>query len=122
MDHSVKIHRENYSFLPERFIRKIEYDLNYIQERKIPELRQIYLFGSCARGEVRSTSDIDLLIITDNKIKDRALAADIRWTLDEKMDGVRTDIVYMNTQTEKENSVFQNAVNRDKKLILEVVE
>ena len=78
MDHSVKIHRENYSFLPERFIRKIEYDLNYIQERKIPGLRQIYLFGSCARGEVRSTSDVDLLIITDNKIKDRALAADSR--------------------------------------------
>ncbi len=121
MEQSVKIYRENYSFLPERFVRKIEYDLNYIQERKIPGLRQIYLFGSCARGEVRSTSDIDLLIVTDSKIRDRVLAADIRWTLDEKREGVRTDIVYTNTQSEKGPSAFQNAVDRDKKLILEVM-
>jgi len=29
---------------------------------------RVILFGSCARGEVRERSDIDLLVITDNEI------------------------------------------------------
>ncbi len=117
---NVEIYRDKYSALPERFVQKIEHDLGYILEKRIPGLKRIYLFGSCARGEVRSTSDVDLLIVTEKKIKDRTLAADIRWTLDEQMDGIRTDIVYKNEETSVENSVFDRELNRDKKLILEV--
>lgn len=49
------------------------------------------------------------------------MAADIRWTLDEEMLGVATDVVYANEESIKENTVFKNIMNRDKKLILEVV-
>ncbi len=119
---NVKIYRDIYSALPERFVQKIEYDLGYILAKCIPGLKSIYLFGSCARGEVRSTSDIDLLIVTEKKIKDRTLVADIRWTLDEKREGVRTDVVYKNEETRVENSAFDRELNRDKKLILEVKE
>ena len=126
MEKTVKKYRERYEQLPERFVRKIEYDLNYIQQKKLPRLCRIYLFGSAARGEVRSTSDIDLLVVTKNQVKNRELAAEIRWTLDEPIDGVRTDIVYRHEGSDgeagKENTVFDREVKRDKTLILEVIE
>lgn len=122
MQGTVKIDTEQYSDLPRRFVRKIEHDLQYILQKQIPGLRKIYLFGSAARGEVRSTSDIDLLIVTEKRIADRELAADIRWTLDEDIDGIRTDVVYTNEEVKKEQSVFNKELERDRKLILEVEE
>lgn len=121
LQENIKIYKENYENLPGRFVEKIEHDIQYILNAGIPGLKKIYLFGSCARGEVRSSSDVDLLILTTHKISDRVLAADIRWTLDEPMKGVRTDIVYKNEESEKLDSVFENVVNRDKKVILEVI-
>ncbi|MBU3874493.1 nucleotidyltransferase domain-containing protein [Faecalicatena sp. AGMB00832] len=121
MDNHIVIYKENYSSLPRRFQAKIEQDIDFLVNAQIPGLKKIYLFGSCARGEVRSTSDIDLLILTDQQIKDRELAANIRWTLDEPKEGVSTDIVYMNEHSVQPDSVFKNVLNRDKKLILEVV-
>lgn len=121
MEQQIKIHKENYAHLPERFVNKIEADISYILKAGIPGLTGIYLFGSCARGDLHSGSDIDLLILTDQKIADRMLTSDIRWTLDEEIDGVRTDIVYMNLSSESEPSVFKRSVSRDKKLILEVL-
>lgn len=122
MQKNIKIYKENYENLPGRFVEKIEHDIQYILNAGIPDLKKIYLFGSCARGEVRSSSDVDLLILTAHKISDRVLAADIRWTLDEPIKGIRTDIVYKNEESEKMDSVFENVVNRDKKIILEVAE
>lgn len=118
----VILYKENYEFLPRRFREKIEQDLDFIMNAQIPELKKIYLFGSCARGEIRSSSDVDLLILTEHKIENRELSANIRWTLDEPREGVRTDIVYMNEQSELPDTVFKNLLNRDKKIILEVVE
>lgn len=114
------VFRDVYANLPDRFVRKIDLDLKYILEKQIPGLQRVYLFGSCARNEVRSTSDIDILIVTEKKLQDRGLAADIRWTLDDEKDGVRTDVVFMNEETKVEASVFHAELDRDKKLILEV--
>lgn len=122
MESRIKIYTEQYDKLPGRFIRKIEHDLDYIQQKKIPGLCKVYLFGSAARGNVRSTSDIDLLIITKNKIENRELAADIRWTLDESIDGVCTDVVYRHEGAESGTVHFEKELEKDKKLILEVIE
>ncbi|MGF0033440.1 nucleotidyltransferase domain-containing protein [Bariatricus sp. SGI.154] len=121
MQENIKIYKENYENLPCRFVEKIEHDVQYILNADIPDLKKIYLFGSCARGEVRSSSDVDLLLLTAHKINDRVLAADIRWTLDEPIKGIRTDIVFQNEESEKTKNVFENVVNRDKKVILEVI-
>lgn len=121
MENCIKIHRENFEYLPKRFVDKIEMDIEYLVKSQIPGLKAVYLFGSCARGDLRSGSDVDLLILTEKKLEDRTLAADIRWTLDEEMLGVATDVVYANEESIKENTVFKNIMNRDKKLILEVV-
>ena len=118
----VKIYRENYQDLPERFARKIESDLQYLAEAGIPGLKKVYLFGSCARGEVRSSSDVDLLVYTEQRLADRKLAAAIRWTLDEPVQGVRTDVVYKSEETSSGYSVFERAARRDRKLIMEVGE
>lgn len=121
MYNNIVLYKESYSSLPKRFQEKIEQDINFLINAKIPGLKRVYLFGSCARGEVRSSSDVDLLILTDHQIEDRELAANIRWTLDEPREGVKTDIVYMNEQSQPSDSVFKNVLNRDKKLILEVI-
>ena len=113
-------YRENYQHLPKRFVEKIESDLQYLLDSGLPDLKKVYLFGSCARGEVRSSSDVDLLVCTEHRLKDRELAADIRWTLDEPVQGVRTDVVYKNVETVTGASVFDTVLERDKILILEV--
>jgi len=113
LNQKIKIYKENYENLPERFIEKIEHDIRCLLERDIAGLKKVYLFGSCARGNVRSSSDVDIM--------DRALAADIRWSLDEPVNGVRTDVVYKNEASEEMKNVFENSVDRDKKIILEVL-
>lgn len=118
----IKIYRENYQDLPERFVKKIESDLQYLVEAGIPGMKKVYLFGSCARGEVRSSSDVDLLVYTEHRLADRELAALIRWTLDEPVQGVRTDVVYKNEDASSGYSAFERAAQRDRKLILEVGE
>lgn len=122
MNQNIRIYKENYENLPGRFIEKIEHDMRYLLNADIAGLKRVYLFGSCARGDVKSSSDVDLIVVTDKKLSDRVLAADIRWSLDEPINGIRTDIVYKNEESEDMKSVFGNIVNREKKLILEVVE
>lgn len=122
MENRIKIYPENYSNLPKRFVKKIEADLEQIQRANFPGLKGVYLFGSCARGKVRSSSDVDLLILTEDKLEDRQSASEVRWLLQEEICGVGTDVVYMNEKSILEDSVFKKMVNRDKKIILEVVE
>ena len=87
MEEKIILYREQYENLPARFKNKIDRDLEYLLDAHIPGLKKIYLFGSCARGDVRSTSDVDLLIVTEEKLTDRMLAAAVRWTLDEDLEG-----------------------------------
>ncbi len=122
MEKNVKIYREEFDHLPARFKRKIEHDLQYLLKAQIPGLKKVYLFGSCARGQVRSTSDVDLMIQTAGRVADRALTADIRWELDQEMDGVRTDVVYTYDNGEAMSRIFKKEVERDRKLIMEVME
>ena len=118
----IRIYREEYKNLPVRFQKKVESDLKYLMQREIPGLKKVYLFGSCARGEVRSSSDVDLLVVTETHLTDRTLMADIRWTLDDPLDGVGTDVVFCYEGGNMSSQVFQKEIDRDKKLILEVLE
>jgi predicted nucleotidyltransferase len=42
--------------------------------KEIPGIEKIYLFGSYAYGKPNKDSDFDLMVITDNEIKDAILA------------------------------------------------
>ena len=35
---------------------------------KVENISRVILFGSCARGEVRNRSDIDILVVTDREV------------------------------------------------------
>lgn len=79
--------------LPVRFTEKLNRDLTYLLKYKDISIEQIILFGSCARGTYKVTSDLDLLAITEESVE-RYIRGDIASELDEEVDGVRTDIVF----------------------------
>lgn len=121
VEQGVKVYYENYAALPRRFSSKIDADLDYILKAGLPGLQKVYLFGSCARGDLKNSSDVDLLIVTADKLSDRELAADVRWTLEESLDGVSTDVVFTHRGALDSSSTFSRVVERDRKLILEVL-
>lgn len=120
MVETFKIFKENYQHLPKRFVNKIDSDIDFILHANIPYLKKIYLFGSCARGVVRNTSDVDLLIVTEKTFTNRTLAAQIRWTLDDDICGIKTDVVYMTEDSMLQDSAFHRIINSEKVIIMEV--
>lgn len=105
--------------VPERFRKKLLRDLDAIEACKIQQLIAVYVFGSCAREELRSTSDLDLLILTKEKIADRVLAANLRSDLEDELDGVSTDVVFMNRASIEENTYFKCTVRKEMICVME---
>ncbi|NLP34973.1 MAG: nucleotidyltransferase domain-containing protein [Clostridiales bacterium] len=79
--------------LPNRFLDKLKKDIDYILKSGINSLEYIVLFGSCANGKLKITSDIDLLIITKEK-PDQLLRGDIASELAEPIKNVATDAIF----------------------------
>ncbi|MFI3209286.1 MAG: nucleotidyltransferase domain-containing protein, partial [Eubacteriales bacterium] len=88
--------------LPLRFEQKLCADIDYILSFDIPELKSIILFGSCARKELRVSSDIDLLVITAEPLE-RSLRGELASVLEEDIDHVKTDCIFY-TQEQYINS------------------
>lgn len=85
--------------LPTRFQNKLKHDIEYILNKCHSNVYEIRIFGSCATGQYRASSDIDLLIIAKEKMEDRTLRGEIQESLDEPMDGVSTDVVFYTVQS-----------------------
>jgi predicted nucleotidyltransferase len=79
--------------LPTRFQSKLRQDIAFVL-KKCEDIYEIRVFGSCATGKFRASSDIDLLVITKEKIQDRVLRGEIYEALDESKDGISTDVVF----------------------------
>lgn len=79
--------------LPDRFLDKLVIDLEYILKNDFISPELIALFGSCVNGKLKVTSDIDLLIITNEK-PDQTLRGDIASELAEPIHSVATDVVF----------------------------
>lgn len=86
------------SGLPERFAQKLAADLDFLLSCHIPGLNAVILFGSCARGQTRPCSDVDLLVLTDDAL-DRSIKGEISSHLEEPVDEVSTDIKFYQTNT-----------------------
>lgn len=78
--------------LSKRFIKKIERDVKALVNEPV-SIKKIILFGSCARDSIRSTSDVDLLVVSDKSLS-RDERNSLRWLLDEEIGGVETDLVF----------------------------
>lgn len=99
--------------LPSRFETKLIADINYLLSYTIADLESIILFGSCARGKPRLTSDIDLLIITTNPLS-RAIRGEISSDLEEPLDAIKTDVVfYTNEQYVHSSRIFTHQVKNE---------
>ena len=87
--------------------------LKIINNAKIPGIRAIILFGNGARGELCGSSDLDLLLVTNEKI-DSSIRCDIRSVLDEEFRGVRTDIVFYTKEVfNGSESLFMKNIRKD---------
>lgn len=99
--------------LPERFSIKLRQDMTYLLSYQDIEIKQIILFGSCARGDCKVTSDLDILLITKESIQ-RQIRGDIASELEEELDQVRTDVVfYSEAVFEQSDSLFIKQVRKD---------
>lgn len=60
----------------------------------VPDVEEIYLFGSCARGEAKWNSDVDIAIVTEERITDRTLRGTVQCELEWlNEDGVKADVI-----------------------------
>jgi predicted nucleotidyltransferase len=91
--------------LPAKFKETIIKNVNFILSNYYDSVDMIVLFGSCARGNPKLNSDIDILILSRNEI-DRQDKIDIRAELCETVDRVSSDIIFYTFET------FKNSTKR----------
>lgn len=85
------------------------------------KMQQLWLFGSAARGDFTATSDLDLLVLTDNEsereISLRVEALEVR----DDVGYPNVDVIVRNPRSLGDGNyvVFNNAVKRDKIVLWE---
>jgi len=57
-------------YMTEKVIKKAIVELKTELEKKFDNVKDVYLYGSVARKQHTTESDIDILVITDNNLKD----------------------------------------------------
>ena len=99
--------------LPNRFEAKLKRDIDYLLAYEGLALEKIILFGSCARGDYKVTSDIDLLVVTSLSTL-RYIRGDIASELDEAIDGVRTDVIFYGREVfETSDSLLMRQIRKE---------
>ena len=103
--------------LKPKFTKKIIQCVDYIV-KTVPSVEEVYLFGSCARGEAKWDSDVDIAIVTKEKINDRTLRGTVQCELEWPNDGgVKADIKFRTRDTQGWSRIFEKLYNEDKKLL-----
>lgn len=108
--------------LPNRFETKLKRDIEYLLAYEGLNLEKIILFGSCARGNYKVTSDIDLLVVTTEST-DRYIRGDIASELDEAIDGVSTDIIFYGKEVfETSESLLMREIRKEGVVIYDALQ
>ena len=96
--------------LPKRFVENIASVVNILVQEVGENLEQIVLFGSCARGNITTGSDIDLLLITKSLIDTHKERGSIR----DMIDDYNVDLVfYSKDRFEESDSLFVKNIKKD---------
>lgn len=104
--------------LPKRFESKLQHDIRYLLNKCLSCILEIRVFGSCASGKYMASSDIDILVITEDKLEDRALRGEIQEALDQPIEGVSTDVVFYTLSSYMEaEDVFSRELRRSSYLL-----
>ena len=108
--------------LPDRYKRGLRAALLVIYSMNIEGLLYVVLYGSCVTGKLKTSSDMDLLIVTEQKLADRQIRSLIREKVDQAAEAwnVSADLVFYTEQTLlTDQSVFTNNVRKYGKIIRE---
>lgn len=98
--------------LPEMFVSALE-SVQRALECEKSEFVEVRLFGSCAKGTYSASSDIDLLILTKNKLEDRAQRSYFREIIDNALHpyGLESDVVFYTVyEFENDKSAFTKSI------------
>ena len=101
--------------LPDRYKRGLHAALRVIYSMNIEGFLYVILYGSCVTGKIKTSSDIDLLIVTEKKLVDRQLRSLIRENVDQTVEllNVTLDIVFYTEQTlQTDQSIFTNNIRK----------
>lgn len=101
--------------LPKRFEDTISTVKGKLLEMKVQNIEAILVFGSVSRGVIKSSSDVDILVILNEPIKDRVLMATIKECEDDNPCDV--DITVMYYANLLYSNTFNRNIMRDSKLI-----
>ena len=105
--------------MDKRHEQAIEYAISVIKEKYAEYVNEAYLYGSCARGEERYDSDVDILLfIKDSMPKEKRLMINAE-TCPDDFTLPDTDIhIYLGCLEEKEdNCFFANVRAEGRKLL-----
>lgn len=103
--------------LPELFLNRIVYSVDFLV-KTVPDVEEIYLFGSCARGDAKWSSDVDLAVVTKKVITDHTLRGTVISILDEPDETETcTDVIFRTPDMQDGSITFQKLFDRDKVLI-----
>lgn len=84
-------------------------DIRELVEQLKPYSRKIILFGSCARGEDNSESDIDLFVLADESEKDTVMRMVSEYKLEREIKPVIFDAIEF-MEMEKDDTVFYKEI------------
>ena len=90
---------ENIKEIGSRFSRGILKCLEIIQQYNIPDLSYIILFGSCARGKMVGSSDIDIAIVTRRSFDDDVIRGRISGRFELLPEDLDADVVFLDEET-----------------------
>ena len=86
--------------------------------KTVPDVEEIYLFGSCVKGDVKWSSDVDLAVVTKKVITDHTLRGTVISILDEPDETeTRTDVIFRTPDMQDGSITFQKLFDRDKVLV-----
>lgn len=97
--------------LPERFTKALSASLKCLYQYRSVEL--VVLYGSCAKNEIKSTSDIDLMVISEEKLDSKSRSI-IRGSVQELDLDVEVDVVFYSKNTfDNSDDIFTKNVRND---------
>ncbi|HHT97800.1 MAG TPA: nucleotidyltransferase domain-containing protein [Clostridiales bacterium] len=104
--------------ISERYKLGIIEAINIILSFKVEGIKQIVLFGSCARFEINISSDIDLLVVTENPILDRILKSDMRSRAEELSSDLKADVVFSTKEMLEESEMLLYQFIREEGILM----
>lgn len=84
-----------------------------------PAIREVWLFGSRARGDAQDSSDYDVLVVADGEVPDlKKKVQDAEWICMERHNALVSSIVYTAWQwEERKQTPLGWSIQREGKLV-----